>query len=79
MSKILYSISDAFKELNSLKESEQFELRNDKEVEKLADFLEDEEISEPIEQIVDIKYQVSSFYDNREQIYIFSAMIIFRI
>ena len=54
MSKILYSISDAFKELNSLKESEQFELRNDKEVEKLADFLEDEEISEPIEQIVDI-------------------------
>ena len=54
MSKILYSISDAFKELNSLKESEQFELRNDKEVEKLADFLEYEEISEPIEQIVDI-------------------------
>ena len=27
--------------------------------------------------IVDIKYQVSSFYDNKEQIYIYSAMIIY--
>ena len=27
--------------------------------------------------VVDIKYQVSSFYDNKEQIYIYSAMIIY--
>ena len=27
--------------------------------------------------IVDIKYQVSSFYDHKEQIYIYSAMIIY--
>lgn len=44
----------------------------EEEVNDFLDTLDDE-------QIVDIKYQVSSFYDNREQIYIFSAMIIFRI
>lgn len=30
------------------------------------------------EDIIDIKYQVSSFYDNRTQIYCFSAMIIYK-
>lgn len=28
--------------------------------------------------IIDIKYQVCAFYDNKEQIYIYSAMIIYQ-
>lgn len=30
------------------------------------------------EQIIDIKYQVATLYDEREQIYCFSAMIIYK-
>ena len=30
------------------------------------------------EQLIDIKYQVSSFYDYQEQVYCFSAMIIYK-
>lgn len=41
---------------------------------KINNFLK--EIKE--ENLVDIKYQVSAFYDERTQIYCFSAMIIYR-
>ena len=29
-------------------------------------------------QLIDIKYQISSFYDHKEQIYCYSAMIIYK-
>ncbi|QVK18834.1 sporulation protein Cse60 [Mycoplasmatota bacterium] len=41
---------------------------------KINDFLED--LDE--QQLVDIKYQLSTFYDYKDQIYCYSAMIIYK-
>lgn len=42
--------------------------------ENVNEFLEDLDDGE----FIDIKYQVSSFYDDRTQVYCFSAMIIYK-
>ncbi len=50
-----------------------FDFEHEKDLEKaINDFLNDE-----IE-VVDIKYDICHFYDNKMQIYSFSAMIIYK-
>lgn len=41
---------------------------------KMNDFLEDLDEQE----LIDIKYQLSTFYDYKDQIYCYSAMIIYK-
>ncbi|MGM9970891.1 MAG: sporulation protein Cse60 [Anaeroplasmataceae bacterium] len=40
--------------------------------EAINDFLENNQI-----EIIDIKYQISHFYDNKEQLFSYSAMLIY--
>jgi hypothetical protein len=42
--------------------------------ESINEFLKDL----PDENIVDIKYQISTMYDNKDQIYCYSAMVIYK-
>lgn len=53
---------------------------------KIFDFEHEKDLEEAINKfinteikVVDIKYQVSHFFDNKEQLYSFSAMIIYEI
>lgn len=67
MDKILYSsIGDNMK-------VKVFDFEDEKDLEKeINTFLDEEEV-----EIIDIKYQVSTFSYGEEQIYCFSAMIIY--
>lgn len=52
-----------------------FDEEHEKDLEKqLNDFLSDLDEDD----IVDIKYQLSSFFDHQEQIFCFSAMVIYK-
>ena len=52
-----------------------FDESHEKDLEKeINDFLKDHDD----EKIIDIKYQVSTMYDYKEQIYCYTAMVIYK-
>jgi hypothetical protein len=53
-----------------------FDEEHEKDLEeKINDFLADLDVCE----LIDIKYTVSSFYDYKDQIYCYSALIIYKV